>query len=181
MDCALQARDVGTDLDFAHEAIWTEALEMAEDTRVSTFVSPSDACNLIILCRFVFVCSVPVSICYTTASQWAHVNPSVNRCDRSESNHILVCTAAMPRNTTILHLTACSTCWWSEPLPPAPTCSFVTVCPVQVPTAHRGFLARSKAIDVLQLYRAASESGRHLVLCGHSLGEHLCLCKCVCN
>ncbi|KAI8463206.1 MAG: hypothetical protein J3K34DRAFT_496264 [Monoraphidium minutum] len=39
-----------------------------------------------------------------------------------------------------------------------------------VPTAHRGFLARSKAIDVSGLYQLAQDSGRSLVLCGHSLG-----------
>jgi predicted lipase len=40
----------------------------------------------------------------------------------------------------------------------------------QVPTAHRGFLARSKSIDVEALYQMALDSNRHLVLCGHSLG-----------
>ncbi|KAF8058465.1 hypothetical protein HT031_005589 [Scenedesmus sp. PABB004] len=39
-----------------------------------------------------------------------------------------------------------------------------------VPTAHRGFLARSKAVPIEQLQALAQASGRRLVLCGHSLG-----------
>jgi hypothetical protein len=40
---------------------------------------------------------------------------------------------------------------------------------LQVPSAHRGFLARSKAVPIQQLLALAQGSGRRLVLCGHSL------------
>ncbi|ESQ49294.1 hypothetical protein EUTSA_v10019992mg [Eutrema salsugineum] len=38
------------------------------------------------------------------------------------------------------------------------------------PAAHRGFLARAKAIPALELYRLAQKKKQKLVLCGHSLG-----------
>jgi pimeloyl-ACP methyl ester carboxylesterase len=41
---------------------------------------------------------------------------------------------------------------------------------LQVPTAHRGFLARSRTINIDQLHSLAEASGKRLVLCGHSLG-----------
>ncbi|KAF6262739.1 hypothetical protein COO60DRAFT_1699155 [Scenedesmus sp. NREL 46B-D3] len=40
----------------------------------------------------------------------------------------------------------------------------------EAPSAHRGFLARSKAVPIQQLLALAQGSGRRLVLCGHSLG-----------
>lgn len=40
----------------------------------------------------------------------------------------------------------------------------------QAATAHRGFLTRANAIDVMQLYALAKARGKRLVLCGHSLG-----------
>lgn len=40
---------------------------------------------------------------------------------------------------------------------------------VQIPAAHRGFLARAKAVPLEQLAALAAASGRRLVLCGHSL------------
>jgi hypothetical protein len=39
----------------------------------------------------------------------------------------------------------------------------------QQPSAHRGFLARAKAVPVEELQDLAAASGRRLVLCGHSL------------
>jgi len=40
---------------------------------------------------------------------------------------------------------------------------------LQVPSAHRGFLARAKTVPLQQLQALAAGSGRRLVLCGHSL------------
>lgn len=39
----------------------------------------------------------------------------------------------------------------------------------EVPSAHRGFLARAKSVPVEELQQLAAASGRRLVLCGHSL------------
>ena len=39
-----------------------------------------------------------------------------------------------------------------------------------VPAAHAGFLKRARAVNIEQLNDLASQSGRRLVLCGHSLG-----------
>lgn len=39
----------------------------------------------------------------------------------------------------------------------------------EVPSAHRGFLARAKSVPINQLQALAEGSGRRLVLCGHSL------------
>lgn len=50
-------------------------------------------------------------------------------------------------------------------------CCLLAAClPVaQVPSAHRGFLARARAVPVEALAELAAASGRRLVLCGHSL------------
>lgn len=49
-------------------------------------------------------------------------------------------------------------------------CCSTPLCLQALPAAHRGFLARARAIHIEQLYELAVSSGRRLVLCGHSLG-----------
>eukprot|EP00879_Flechtneria_rotunda_P014549 GHRR01015204.1.p1 GENE.GHRR01015204.1~~GHRR01015204.1.p1 ORF type:complete len:259 (+),score=66.55 GHRR01015204.1:88-864(+) len=51
----------------------------------------------------------------------------------------------------------------------------------EVPSAHRGFLARSKTVPIEQLQALAQSSGRRLVLCGHSLVSSLHCSACGCN
>jgi hypothetical protein len=54
--------------------------------------------------------------------------------------------------------------------PQPPTLPPPSTPPPQIPTAHRGFLARSRAINMDHLHQLAASSGKRLVLCGHSLG-----------
>jgi pimeloyl-ACP methyl ester carboxylesterase len=159
-----RARDVWTDVNFVPEAIWVEGAAMSPSEQVGGGTAMRER-----LCagrpagsrrhgpHTLAAASQPGCRCAPPPS--VHRPPASAPQRAPRGGHCAHCSQLGDRRP---HVRRCPPPVLVVTPPPHP-------CP-QVPTAHRGFLARSRTINIDQLHALAEASGKRLVLCGHSLG-----------